>query len=655
MSIQITTEPNKYLAANSAVPLRINSTFDYNNQQTRVNFLTQSTLIPSMLVDSEVVSIGNNVYTKFNVNNTFIEGEVIYILDQNNYYFGYVLVIEATSTYFIINKVANRDTLSGTFYKSSPFKAPIIKNYVDYNLREDVRNYVESSFDYELVNPYDASSTRIEYKINYDFIYEYEWLFDDNYFVAGNSIGFIDFNATSINDTNFQIGDVIVIEQNLLEWGISNIDDDGNGQLKLIGNVPSQFRVGQSVTVVNLAAGQEYLNGQYIIIEVDNVNDYIVVDHPYTGANINTGGLAYSMSRPSYNGFATITNIIFNMDGLIIATDIPFDASTPAIGGKITYANNKFFTEWNKELTDPKYLYQAKIDKSNFSDFSKYVMQNRNAELNYFSTILNQEIQPIISSPVYLGEDAYQINSDTVNSILQHKDYEYWGFENENVRIYVELYNSSRQLIGEFLMDLNNLDDVYIPSTIKSFTTATKNEITGTFATYKDDVKYYGISVIDQEPPGGPYKISRTIYFELTGCTNNERFDLVWRDQLGSFVSYPFNKLSREFTEVDKKYFTQNTGKFDSNNHFTYKQERGDTVYNNRSKKKYILNTDWVKEHVSKLMIDAIRSNEVYIFKDNNLISVNINNTQIEDKTIQNDRIFNYTIEVEETITEKNY
>ena len=627
-----TIYPEKFLASNNDININIKSDENREDHKVILNLVDDDTIpFTTSVVQLSNVTISGNLYTKFYIGaplhqNKFKLDDIIYLYGQT------YNIIEAGVNYFIIDDILYTDVpTGGNIYISKSlrqFKAQFVNGNIDFNLREYTSNLVKSNFKITN-NPYSGDVNNKALRAIFQESYKVEWEFTDNQFDSGN-VGFI-----GVNTPPFQIGDKIIVEQEFQEWAFTSVVNDNN-KVKLIGIDSVEYQIDQSVTIIQ---NQEtYLNGTYSILEIGT--NHIIIDCEFKP--ISTGsGFAYSNARPSYDGVATITDI----QGNLIITDKGFTDSSRAIGGKISLYNKNVLTTSTIQ-SHPFHIYQAQLDLDNqlanqnndLIDYITFDATIPKREINWSTVMLQGSYEDTSALDygkynkgfkAYNADYVYPINRNAISSINV--------LENTNAAVYVELYDANKQWISEFEFNLNNDNSTLIPISIEALASnATSVNI--------DDVKYYNVFIIDQTVDR---RLTRSLSFEIVSNCKYDSIDLLFRDSMGSLVPIQFYKLSRQFVETDKKYF--NTGKS------TGMISKGDIVYNSRSKSKYVLNTDWVGEHISYLITDLIKSNETYLHNhDGELFRINITNTSQEVKKMINDKLIQYTIEVESSHTNKH-
>ena len=121
----------------------------------------------------------------------------------------------------------------------------------------------------------------------------------------------------------------------------------------------------------------------------------------------------------------------------------------------------------------------------------------------------------------------------------------------------------------------------------------------------------------------------------------------MWKDKLGSFISYPFIYISRDFIESQKKSYYQQEGTWEYDT-FGYDQYGvGEKNFYERSRESFTLNSGWLYEFERELIKDLIQSPSVYIQTPNNeLYSCHIDQDKLEIYKNINEQLFSYTFNV---------
>lgn len=131
-------------------------------------------------------------------------------------------------------------------------------------------------------------------------------------------------------------------------------------------------------------------------------------------------------------------------------------------------------------------------------------------------------------------------------------------------------------------------------------------------------------------------------------CTKYTNYELVFRDQLGSYIPMNFKLVSRETLDIERKNYLQSiNGNFGTK--WSYNTwDRGLNDYNIIKDRSLQLNTDWMSDTNYAFVEDLMMSKEIYIKYDgNNYIPVIIKDKNYEFKKFINDDMFNCNINVQ--------
>lgn len=176
---------------------------------------------------------------------------------------------------------------------------------------------------------------------------------------------------------------------------------------------------------------------------------------------------------------------------------------------------------------------------------------------------------------------------------------------------------------------------------------------------------YYTVHAEDDQ--GTPAIISDTYYFypQEDDCKGFETIRLTWLNKFGVWDYYNFTKKSVRSFNTKRKSYTQITGSWNGNRHMLDGHTGGKKHYNTSVSEKIKLNTDYITEAEAVWLEELFISNEVYILESRSTDSsiegyirkyikpALITNSTHTRKTKANDRLIQYTFEVETTKTKK--
>ena len=636
MAYSAITTPDTYMGAYSAVPIKVYST-DWNTQE-NFKYIINLSWDKVLISSDSTISLDGNIYTKITSStpHSFSLGDTVLVDDgiNNDQFTGYYIVQAViSSTEFAIDLIPSAPFASSGSSVSKVVKWNLIPDpdgYGKLDLSNVLKDKVFGTLSGQSVGyglSYDGDSTRFCYDIYCGSEKKYTFNFDDNIF-SGGTVGFYASGITSLSGVPFQVGDVIVIQQNQVAWNYTDNYFDGS-LVGFTGNTQHSFLVGQTVTVT----GQQtfpYYNGETSIYS--KTSNALVVFKNWQGSTPVEPGIIYGVPRPEYNTTATITEIFVDPTyGVVIITDLAFTTSSVPISGFIQYADGTITSTPIEIAVTGNCVFDAHIDRPDYSltYYDQYVIQNRSFTGNNFSTIFN-------------SSEYYRVETSTRGFILGHS---YLDTYADGVRY--QFYNSNGTSLGVIRLakSVATQKDFYFPFGLEQIGLSSYVDVTNTFSSYSGSVDSYMMYAYD-----GPGLAQRTnpIYFAINDdCSMYEIYHLMWKDKYGSYISYPFIYMSRKNVEADRKSYYKQEGNW-GNNTFGYNDyDRGETNFYTQSKNSFILNSGWLKDFEAELMEDMMQSTDVYIqTPDNRLFPCMLNETDLEIFKNINEQLFSYTFNV---------
>ena len=640
------TQPDTYMAAYSAVPLRIysDSVLTAQNYQYNINIAYSG----ATATGSTAVGFNNFTYTQLNFDeaHSFNVGDSMLLDDSTGVYSDYYTVMSVPSTTAAVANFTLGQAMTGTSecYRVIKYKmSPDLESEAKLDFGNTLKDFVTQDLE-DTSEIYRATNTRFDYNLLLGEEQLYVYSFEDNIFQSGN-VGFVYSAGTQsyIDDTlPFQIGDTITIEQDIVQW---DYDDNffNSGELAFTGSTIHNFRTGQTVNITGQITQPAY-NGYTSVREV--IDDYSFSTwKTFTTSTPAEPGSAFGVPVPEYNVTATITDIVYSAGtGVIITTDVGFVTSTQPIGGTIVLADGALSTSINDLEITGLTVYNAHINRLDYGfgvdQFDKYVSQVRTSTENNISTILS-------------GTTKRRIELDSKAWLLTHGD-NLIGFPTSPR---VTFYDSSDNILSQMKYDnTNSYDDYYFPVGINQLTGNTNYTLNSgsQLTAITSDISYYKVELERLASVA-----SNPVWFELnTDCSRYDSYKLMWKDRYGSWISYPFKYISTKKTEVERKDYYKSEGTWNVNdNTFGYETyDRGQQAFFIRSRDKFTLNSGWVDEDENLLIKDLMESASVYVqLPDGTLLGANITNKDIQLKQKQSDYIWNYKFEIVTSTNENRY
>jgi hypothetical protein len=636
MPYNITLQPNDFTAAYSAVPVQVFSD-EYNDYDQFKYLINLCWNVNTSLSGSTAVSypVNGSIYTRFTTtsNHKFNIGDKVLLYNPSATTInGYYDVIRVPSpTEFVITLEPSIPINSYVFEIGVVIKYKIDPNLTGYgnvDLSNTLKDFVSQNLSANTTNyglSYNGGDTMFEYSIYAGQEITYQVEFVDNFF-SGGTVGFNNTGITTTTGVLFEVGDEVIIEQDLSTW---NYTDNyfSNGYVGFTGSTQHSFLSGQTITVVGQSTFPFY-NGQTTILSAGTYN--IVIDKAWQGSTPTEPGSIFGTPRPSYNTVGTITEIFVHPTlGLCIVTDIPFATSSVPISGVIRYADGRLSEIPVQSIVRDKRTYNAHIDRPLFttSYFNDYVLQS--GVTNNLSTILTPSKN-------------YRIENTSIGFLLTHCKGT-GSFVDGMAYVFKDSNNST---LGSLVIEKpSGSTDFYSPIGLTQISQSPKIEITGSFTGYSGNVNTYEMFAVDLS--GMTYfQQSEVIDFELNNdCSMYQLYHIMWKDSYGSFITYPFKYISRETIDTSKVNYYQTEGRF-SSGAFQYNQwDRGTNDFYSKSREVITVNSGWLYEFERELIKDLIQSPSVYIqTPENKLYPVQLQETNLEIYKKINEDLFQYTL-----------
>jgi hypothetical protein len=442
------------MSAYSAVPVKVFST-SYNTSE-QFKYIVNICWDGISITANTSYSIFNSLFTKLTSStpHNFENGDKVFVDDNPNsdVFTGYYNIRKIISTTeFVIDLEPTSPFGANPFnvYKVIKYKlSPDLDGYGKLDLSNTLKDFVSQNLTGQTSSyglSYDGVDTRFDYNIICGSEEKYILPFEDNIFLTGNT-GFYNSSITGMTGIPFEIGDAILIQQELYGWSyIDNVFDGGNVGYTGATTVP--FTIGQQVTVTGQITYPSY-NGLTTMLDTGSTTNILITEKSWVGATSVQGGVIYGTPRPEYNTVGIIVDIYIDPTyGLVILTNLPWGGSSPTLPGTIRYASDILTTQSNILTISGLSVYnsyQNRIDYS-ITGFDPYVIQDRAANLNNISTILNSDNQ-------------YRIEPSTIGFLLTHLE-----DTNNVVGMGYQFYNSSNTLLGNLLITGLTSEDYYSP------------------------------------------------------------------------------------------------------------------------------------------------------------------------------------------------
>ena len=345
-------------------------------------------------------------------------------------------------------------------------------------------------------------------------------------------------------------------------------------------------------------------------------------------------------------------------------------------------------------ITQSQLTHDVSIPAANHQAF----FQNGNSHFEYFMTILEEDIDPATDRYDTVGLTVFEQKSvwNGVRNLVDWVDFDYNDFiinaPSTNKRFLTDapsirniesaqsawLYYIVNDKLSANKYLINAYDDVDGTGTLLS-----SGFVTSPYPTANNyDAQYWRIAIgpqdianIDPALMTGStpstvlngaksYTImllnstnvqeSEAVTFNLDQqCSKYEPVRLHWLNRLGGMDSFNFNLKSMNKTDVKRESYHQQHHTFTGFVYDYTKASRGQTDFDVQMTEKLTVNTDYLTESESTWMNDLFTSPVVYREVNNELIAMNITGNSIQKKTSLNDKLMQYTFELNYSLTNR--
>jgi hypothetical protein len=135
-------------------------------------------------------------------------------------------------------------------------------------------------------------------------------------------------------------------------------------------------------------------------------------------------------------------------------------------------------------------------------------------------------------------------------------------------------------------------------------------------------------------------------------CSKYDAVDVFFLNRLGAVESFRFNKVRRDNFTIDRRNYRANPYTLDGQDYAYTNQSFNNSQYYTEAQQRIILNSDLITEAESVWLRELVMSPRVWLY-DDALYTVNIMDTEYEQRYHINDKAFNLTIEAELSFPDK--
>ena len=637
MSFNVNILPSKHSAGMNQMPVSVEflPSDSYDNWSLITNILFYCREVYSM-----DPYFDNEIYTEVTttIDHSFEVGDRVMIFRGEG--IGYYNVIRVTATNkFIIDSIFVSYTGSPTTYIGRVISGlrDYNKDYkINFSIDEECVDYLGS----RILNGVPYGNDSFNYFLSIGEQYNFIYHFYDNFAGTGGKVGFHagTWSYSSIDEIPFEVGDEIIIEQDLFEWVYTD-NFFSLGNLAFTSSNIHNWEVGDIVTVTGQITEPNY-NGDVKVLEVLS-NKSIRVDKWFSTSTPVEGGSIFGTPFPQYNTTATITDIYYDtVLGVCILTDLDFAGSSQPIGGKIKLLNGEPFINYTVYdtfgLTAAGFDYQTarlcRFDRPYYTDklLNEYIGGTSSSK---WSTILKQDgtwnrIDKTGLSFIRMRFDQSTTLGYAKVDFYNSNDIYLGSSKLTNVFGYIGIYYNDLGVgLSQMLSNVDRVD-------LGLFNMATEYD-----NIWKWNIRWYDT---DDNP------ISTSVKFKLDDdhACDLDVFNLMWLDSYGSYISFPFRYAFTDGKEVDRSQYYKQEGVCNNSSFEVETSERGVFNFYNKSRSKIKLTSGFIEDGENYLFSDLIESTDIYLTSrdtyNDGFYAVTFGEDKIEFKDNRWDNIYYY-------------
>ena len=147
------------------------------------------------------------------------------------------------------------------------------------------------------------------------------------------------------------------------------------------------------------------------------------------------------------------------------------------------------------------------------------------------------------------------------------------------------------------------------------------------------------------------YKTATYYFIKQDGsCKGYKVRRLAWRNSVGGYDYFNFKMKSTQTTNIERNNYSSMLGTFNKSKWRYNNTQRGKTTRQTTATLSEILNTDWITEQDANLLEKLIMSTDAYIVENADTDftqAVMIKDSSFVKKTVANDKLIKYTINIE--------
>jgi len=139
--------------------------------------------------------------------------------------------------------------------------------------------------------------------------------------------------------------------------------------------------------------------------------------------------------------------------------------------------------------------------------------------------------------------------------------------------------------------------------------------------------------------------VSETIKVNVDqNCYKHDGIQFLYLGELSTYETFSARMADIKGFSTKRSEVKKNYNNYNGTNYGYYLGDRGRDVVNITTQEEHEAYTDWIKDDESTDLMEFFNSPDVYIIKDDGIYPIIITTKSYEQKTIRNNRLFNYKI-----------
>ena len=379
------------------------------------------------------------------------------------------------------------------------------------------------------------------------------------------------------------------------------------------------------------------------------LKDTIVADDTFTflvseGYSLNTEGLQSTNDTPIYDfvGLPTATiNGVANSSRIMVAdggtNNIPYFSNSNGVIYTVTdYYGDELITNGGFSVD---------------SDWTKGTGWTISAgKASYDGLNGTVAIEQATSGAPIVGK-TYRITLDVISQGTGNNTIAYGGVTANNTNLSVGSYSFEITAINTANLTIFGRNgDIFEIDNVSLYEVNPDAEIipitTTSIAMVKNKLVDDNDTTVDFDFNGD----LRKVFVDVLRCSKFDAVNLLYVNKAGFKTKFPFILKSTEKISVDSESFSRSTVDYgaltlNTNSHSSRKRIKD-------TKQSFVLNSDWIAEYYVSQFEELMLSEYVWLEKGKLTLPVNITTSKLDKKTHLNDKLINYSIELE---TASNY